>query len=141
MLLTAARRRVAAWRQPRPAARIARALWIAWAVIVWNVVFDHVIVVAGRDYIAAAGRAAALPGGPFANMDDWMRPAVTRGLWTATAAGGVVLFAGLAAVSAAVRNARRPGDGAPLRRRAAGRTAERTALPAKTHLARQEQPR
>ena len=34
--------------------RLALVLWIAWAVIVWNVVFDHVIVVAGRDYIAAA---------------------------------------------------------------------------------------
>ena len=68
--------------------RLARALWIAWAVIVWNVVFDHAIVVAGRDYIAAARRAAAAPAGPFASMDDWMRPAVTRGFWMATAAGG-----------------------------------------------------
>jgi hypothetical protein len=96
MLLATARRRVAAWRQPRTSARLARALWIAWAVIVWNVVFDRAIVVAGRDYIAAA-RAAAAPAGPFANMDDWMRPAVTHGFWMATAAGAAVLFAGLAA--------------------------------------------
>ena len=34
--------------------RIARALWIAWALVVWNVVFDRVIVVAGRAYILAA---------------------------------------------------------------------------------------
>jgi hypothetical protein len=107
-MLAAARRRVAAWRQPRAAARVARALWIAWAVVVWNVVFDHVIVVAGRDYIAAAGRAAAVPGGPFANMDDWMRPAVTRGFWIATAAGASVLIAGLAAVHQAARWSRRP---------------------------------
>ena len=45
--------------QPRAKVRLARALWIAWAVIVWNVVFDHVIVVAGRSYIHAAGSAAA----------------------------------------------------------------------------------
>ena len=88
-------------RQPRPAARLARALWIAWAVIIWNVVFDHVIVVAGRSYIAAAGRAAAIPAAPFANMDDWMRPAVTRGFWIATAAATAVLLIGLAAVRAA----------------------------------------
>ena len=109
-MLIAARRRVAALRQPRPAARIARALWIALAVIVWNVVFDRVIVVAGRTYIAAAGRAAAAPAGPFVNMDDWMRPAVTRGFWIATAAGGVVLLTGLAAVSQVARRRAHPTD-------------------------------
>jgi hypothetical protein len=99
----AAARRLAAWRHPRAAARLARVLWIVWAIVVWNVVFDHVIVVAGRDYIAAAGRAAAA-GGAFANMDDWMRPAVSRGLWSATAAGGVILLIGLAAVGGAERD-------------------------------------
>ena len=64
-------------------------------------VFDRVIVVAGRSYIAAAGRAAAVPGGPFANMDEWMRPAVTRGFWIATVSGAFILLAGLAAVRAA----------------------------------------
>ena len=82
------------------AARLARTLWMIWAVLVWNVVFDHVIVVAGRNYIAAAGRAAASRAG-FANMDDWMRPAVTRGFWIATLAGGVILLVGLAAVRSA----------------------------------------
>ena len=72
-------------------------LWVAWAVIVWNVVFDHVIVVAGRAYIAAA----SAPGVPRVNMDDLMRPAVARGVWIATAAGGAVLVTGLAAVRAA----------------------------------------
>ena len=92
--------RIAAARQPRAAARVARILWAVWAVIVWNVVLDHVIVRAGRDYIAAVGRAtsshAARP-----NMDAFMRPAVTRGLWIATAAGSLVLIAGLASVRAA----------------------------------------
>jgi hypothetical protein len=105
MLPVAVRRRVARWRQPRPAARIARALWIAWAVLVWNVVFDHVIVVAGRDYIAAARRAAAVPGGPFANVDAWMRPAVSRAFWIATASGIVVLLVGLIVVGRAARSA------------------------------------
>jgi hypothetical protein len=102
MLLATARRRVAEWRQPGTSARLARALWIAWAVILWNVVFDHAIVVAGRDYIAAA-RAAAGAAAPFANMDDWMRPAVTRGFWMATAAGAAVLVIGFAAVRASTR--------------------------------------
>src|SRR5262245_25549587 len=72
--------------QPRAAVRLARILWIAWAVVVWNVVFDHVLVVAGREYIHAAGLAAGRhgPDGRFlVRMDDYMRPAVTRGLWVA----------------------------------------------------------
>ena len=88
--------------QPRAKVRLARALWIAWAVIVWNVVFDHVIVVAGRSYIAAARR-AAVTAGSFANMDDWMGPAVSRGFWIATAAAAFVLLTGLAAVARARR--------------------------------------
>jgi hypothetical protein len=141
MLLDAARRRIAAWRQPHTATRLALTLWIFWAVVVWNVVFDHVIVVAGRNYIAAAGRAAAASGGPFANMDDWMRPAITSGLWIATAAGGVVLFAGLAAVSAAARHARQQADGLAPRKRIAERLTTSPALGGKAQLAQQEQPR
>jgi hypothetical protein len=95
--------RLDALRQPRAAARIARVLWTIWAVILWNVVFDHVIVVGGREYIAAADRAALSRTLPirYENMDTWMRPAVTRALWTATAAAGVVVVAGLALVRVA----------------------------------------
>jgi hypothetical protein len=124
MMSAAARRRFATLRHPRPMARLARILWIAWAVVVWNVVFDHVIVVAGRDYIAAAGRAAAA--GKFANMDDWMRPAVSRGFWLATAAGGAILLTGLAAVGVAARGARRSAN---------------RVFPLHANLAQQEQPR
>jgi len=81
---------LAALRQPRRAARIAAALWVVWAIVVWNVVFDHVIVVAGREFIAAAGLAARRAG-PYARMDDWMRPAVTRAFWTATASAAAIL--------------------------------------------------
>ena len=98
--------RIAAAREPRAAARLARALWVGWALIVWNVAFDQVIVRAGRDYIAAAGRAsvthAARP-----NMDAFMRPAVSRGLWIASASGGLVLLIGLASLRAARRAAHR----------------------------------
>ena len=87
--------------QPRAAVRLARALWIAWAVIVWNVVFDHVIVVAGRNYIRAASAAAGRrgpDGRSLVLMDDWMRPAVTRGAWIASAAAGAILLTGLLAI-------------------------------------------
>jgi len=78
--------------EPAHAARIARALWIAWAVIVWNVVFDHVIVMAGRRVVAAAGLAATV------NIDEFMRPAVGRGLWIATVAASAILIVGLSSV-------------------------------------------
>jgi hypothetical protein len=106
-MLTAAVRRAAALRHPPAAARIARLLWIAFAIIVWNVAFDHVIVVAGRNYINAASLAAEGLGPDhhqhFVAMDDWMRPAVTRGLWIASAAAGMILVTGLAAVRVASR--------------------------------------
>lgn len=73
------------------AARIATALWIVWAAIVWNVVFDQAIVLAGQDYVHAAVVAANGPG-PYARIDDWMRPAVARAFWMATAAATVLLI-------------------------------------------------
>jgi hypothetical protein len=78
------------------ARRLAQALWIAWAVIVWNVVFDRVIVVAGRAYLVAA-EVAAHAGGPYVRMDDWMRPAVLRAYGMATLAAAIILAVGLAA--------------------------------------------
>src|SRR5262249_12802815 len=101
--LRALRSRLGAVRQPRRAARIALALWILWAVVVWNVAFDRVIVVAGRRYITAATQPAGGRDAPRANMDDFMRPAVARGLWVASAAGGAVLIVGLAGVRAAAQ--------------------------------------
>src|SRR5690349_24942381 len=103
MLTAAARRRVAALRQPRPAARLARTLWIVWAALVWNVVFDHTIVVAGRHYIAAAGRAAFSTPPRYEDMDAWMRPSVAHGLWFASAIAGAILVAGFVFVHAAER--------------------------------------
>ena len=87
-------------------ARIAGALWIVWAVIVWNVIFDRVIVVAGRSYVTAA-RVAAARGGPYPRMDDWMRPAVRQGLWTATAAAAAILLVGFIALRRQTRRAPR----------------------------------
>jgi len=79
------------------ARRLAQALWIAWALIVWNVVFDRVIVVAGRAYLAAA-KAATEAGGAYVRMDDWMRPATVRAFWIATVAAAIILLVGLTAV-------------------------------------------
>jgi hypothetical protein len=85
---------------PAHASRIAAALWIVLAVIVWNAVFDYQIVVAGRLYVHAAA-ATAQAGSSYARLDDWMRPAIARGLWLASAAAGAILMTGLLGVRVA----------------------------------------
>jgi 4-amino-4-deoxy-L-arabinose transferase-like glycosyltransferase len=80
--VTLNRRRTAAW------------LWILWAFVVWNLVFDLVIVEAGREYVRVA-RAAAAAGGAYAKIEDTMQPARSRALWLATASAGVILVVGL----------------------------------------------
>ena len=77
--------------------RIAKALWIVWAVVVWFVVFDHTVEIAGRAYLHAAALADQ-SGEPYARIDDWMRPAATRGLWVATMAAAGILVVGLGGV-------------------------------------------
>jgi hypothetical protein len=77
-------------------------LWIAWAIVVWNVVFDRVLVVAGRAYVYAAGTAANR-GGPYLRIDDWMRPAVSRGLWAASLSAAAILAVGFVGLRAAAR--------------------------------------
>jgi len=84
--------------------RLAAALWLAWAVVVWNVVLDQTIVLAGRRYIEAA-IGAAQRGGPYLRIDDWMRPAAVRGFWLATFAAGAILAVGFVSLRVASRGA------------------------------------
>ena len=91
--------------------RLAIALWIVWAVVVWNVVFDRVLVEAGREYVRTA-RSAARGSGPYARIDDSMRPAVPRALALASVSAGVILAVGLVAF----RRAARSTSAAPLRK-------------------------
>ena len=81
--LTPNHRRAAVW------------LWIVFAFVVWNVVFDRVIVDAGREYVRVAD-AAAKGSGAYAKIDDTMRPARSRALLLATASAGVILGIGFA---------------------------------------------
>ena len=108
MVTAAVGRRIAWLRQPARAARLAVALWTIWAVVVWNVVFDYALVMAGRAYVHAAG-VAARQGGPYARMDDWMRPALARGLWMATAAGASIAVVGFVSTRLAARTMRLAG--------------------------------
>jgi hypothetical protein len=83
-------------------ARIATALWIAWAIVVWNVVFDRVLVLAGRRYVYAAYLSARDSNG-FLNPGDAMRPAIVRGFWLASVSAGTLAAIGLVSVAALSR--------------------------------------
>ncbi len=83
--MTVNRRRAATW------------LWMLFAFVVWNVVFDRVIIDAGRAYVRVADAAAA-GGGSYARIDDWMHPARVRALCWATGSAAAILVAGIAAI-------------------------------------------
>ena len=82
--------------------RLAAWLWVVWAFVVWNLVFDRVIIEAGREYLRLAV-AASEGGGPYAKIEDTMRPARSRALWLATASAGAILVVGFVALRRATR--------------------------------------
>ncbi len=84
--------------------RVASALWLVLAVVVWNVIFDRVIVLAGRRYVYDA--AVSAQQGVYLSIDTEMRPAVRRGVWLASAASLPIAIVGLAAVQFAARRYR-----------------------------------
>ena len=74
--------------------RLRVVLWVALAVVVWNGVYDRVLVNATRAYVITA-TAAAEGSGPYARIEDVMRPARSRALVLASLAAGVVVVVGL----------------------------------------------
>jgi len=94
----------------RQSATLAAVLWLVLAFVVWNVVFDRVLVLAGRRYVHAAALAARA-GHPFILIDDWMRPAVASGVRVASVTAiGIAAF-GLIAVVIASRVDRQRNGG------------------------------
>jgi hypothetical protein len=91
------------------------ALWIVLAVVVWNVVFDRMLVNAGREYVRSA-MAAANGSGPYARIDERMRPALARALGTASAAAGIIVLVGLVGIRVAMRRGRHATSEEPLRK-------------------------
>jgi hypothetical protein len=87
--------------------RVAVVLWLVLACLVWSVVFDRILVLAGRRYSYAA-TVAARQGNTYVRIDDWMRPAVARGVRVASLAGLSVAIVGLAGIAVASRFERRP---------------------------------
>ncbi len=85
----------------RTKVRLALLLWIVLAFSVWNVVFDRVLVLAGRRYSHDAVLAARA--GQYLRIDDVMRPAVADGVRVASTAGGAIAVFGVSAVWLASR--------------------------------------
>jgi hypothetical protein len=78
--------------RPRARRAVVIALWAILAFVVWNAVFDRVIVLSGRRYITAAEHADAEGG--VLTIDSWMGPTVTRAFWEATLSAAVVAAIG-----------------------------------------------
>jgi len=94
-------------RRWRVARRWAVALWLVFALAVWNVIFDASVIQGGREYLTRQilwqqGK------GPGASMHGVMDEAVSRGARLATAAGAGVAAIGLTAVWLAGRRRARP---------------------------------
>ena len=89
-------------RQIRRSPRVATTLWLVLAFVVWNVVFDLILVLAGRRYTFAAATAAR-QGSAYLRIDDWMRPAVAHGARIATITALAIAVVGMIAVAVATR--------------------------------------
>ena len=88
--------------QLRHSARLAAALWLVLAFVVWNVVFDRILVLAGRRYLHAAALAVR-DQHSYLRIDDWMRPAIAHGVHVASLTAVAVAAFGLVAVVIASR--------------------------------------
>jgi len=86
----------------RRSRRLATLLWLVLALTVWNVVFDRILVLAGRRYANAAATAMR-QGHDYVRINDWMRPAVAQGVRVASVVALVIAVFGLIAVTIASR--------------------------------------
>ena len=77
--------------------------WLLLAFVVWNVVFDRILVIEGREYVYAAAAVAVSDPAPYVLAGPWMRAAQSRARWTATAAAGGVLAVGVAGFALVLR--------------------------------------
>ena len=93
----------------RRAVRWAVGLWLTFAFVVWNVVFDRILVLAGRRYSFAAVTATQ-NGHDYVRIDDWMRPATVHGLRVASVVALAIALFGLMAVAIASRVDRKRTD-------------------------------
>lgn len=92
-------------RDPVRQARVAYVLWLLLAVVVWNVVFDRVLVLAGRRYSYAAMN-AFIAGQPPVRILPWMAAAQASAVRLASLVAVPIAVVGVVAVALASRRAR-----------------------------------
>jgi hypothetical protein len=81
----------------RRAVRLAILLWLVFGIVLWNALFDHAIVIAGRTYLYRESQALR-HNGPRVTIAGAMRPAAARGALVASFWSLLVTATGLAAV-------------------------------------------
>jgi hypothetical protein len=86
---------------------VAVALWLLFAAVVWNVIFDRLIVLAGRRYSHDA-YVLYRSTGRYLLINDVMRPATAHAVRVASAVAGTIAVVALIAIRYAAR-ARRNG--------------------------------
>jgi hypothetical protein len=84
--------------------RLAITLWLIFAAVVWNVIFDRVLVLAGRRYAWRADMAA--DSGAYLAIKDVMPEAIRHGVRVASLWAGLLAVAGLVLVAVAARRTR-----------------------------------
>jgi hypothetical protein len=84
----------------RRSVALAVVLWLVFAFVVWNVVFDRMVVLAGRRYSHDAVTLYRSTG-RYLLIDDVMRPAVVHAVRVASAVGGGTAVVGLMLVGIA----------------------------------------
>ena len=76
---------------------VAVVLWLVFAAVVWNVVFDRMLVLAGRRYSHDAVVMFRTTG-RYLKIDDVMRPAAARAARTASLAAAAIVIVSLAVI-------------------------------------------
>ncbi len=83
----------------------AAALWVVLAIAIWNVIFDRVVVLAGRRFVYDATLSARA--GVYLRIDDAMRPAIVDGVRRASVVALSVVLIGVGAIWLVSRPTRR----------------------------------
>ena len=81
---------------------VAVVLWLVFAVVVWNVIFDRMLVLAGRRYSHDAVVLFRTTG-RYLLIDDVMRPATARAVRTASVAAAAIAVGSLLVIRAAAK--------------------------------------
>jgi hypothetical protein len=84
-------------------------LWLVLAFVVWNVVFDRVVVLAGRRYSHDAVVLYRTTG-HYLRINDVMRPAVGYGVRLASGAAGTIAVVALVLIRLAAARDRQRSD-------------------------------